>query len=44
VPVPNDPALRRGRLFWQWVVVDPNGAFLGLACASDGLETLIGNQ
>jgi ELWxxDGT repeat protein len=40
LPVPNDPALACAQLFVQGVVLDPNGAYLGLA-PTEGLIVLI---
>ena len=42
-PVPADPLLVGGRIYGQYVVVDPNGLFFGVASMSNGLELIIGN-
>lgn len=43
VPVPAVPQLVGAELWWQWAVVDPNGAYVNLASLSDGLYTVIGS-
>jgi ELWxxDGT repeat protein len=42
VPVPNDASLVGGEVFFQTLVVDPNGAFMSLLSFSDGLHAVIG--
>ena len=38
--VPDDPTLDGGRLYWQWLCVDPPAKQLGLT-VSQGLETIL---
>ncbi len=42
LPIPDDPALLRGSVFAQWVVVDPQGQALGAISASQGFEVRLG--
>ena len=42
VPIPNDPALLGGECAFQFGILDPNGAFGGVACFSDGLFVVAG--
>jgi ELWxxDGT repeat protein len=42
LPIPAGRGLAGLHLFFQFIVADPQGAFLGLATASDGLEVLVG--
>ena len=39
----NNPSWLGLELYFQWVVVDPNGAYFGLVSFSDGLRALIAN-
>jgi ELWxxDGT repeat protein len=40
--IPDDPSLVGASAFFQWVLVDPNGAWLNLASMSSGLHVAIG--
>lgn len=42
-PIPNDPTLASVDVFFQSLVIDPNGPFLGLGALSNGLAARIGN-
>jgi hypothetical protein len=42
IPLPDDPALRRAVVYAQGVVVDPSGAFAGLALSA-GLQLVLGD-
>lgn len=42
-PIPNDPTLANVDVFFQYLVVDPNGPFLNLGVLSNGLAARIGN-
>jgi ELWxxDGT repeat protein len=44
VPVPPTPALVGATLFFQWAVLDPNGAFANLLAFSDGLRIRVGKS
>jgi hypothetical protein len=43
LPIPNSPQLAGVLLYAQYLVIDPNGAFLGFASLSNGLEMLVGH-
>jgi ELWxxDGT repeat protein len=43
VPVPNDPLLLGGSVFFQWAVFTPGGPFLGDFSLSGGLHVQIGS-
>ncbi len=42
-PIPNDPLLANLDVFFQSLVIDVNGPFLGLGALSNGLAARIGN-
>jgi hypothetical protein len=42
VPVPGAAALVGLQAFFQWALIDPNGAFAGAASFSDGLFVQVG--
>jgi ELWxxDGT repeat protein len=44
LPVPNDPSLRGGRLFGQFAVADPGGAFYGLLSLTSGIEVIVADN